>query len=72
MIDAHPTLVVDPLEVDAQHLADAFGDADPVFSEVVLRAVRLYCLIQPRSLAAVNRGTWAVACLADALGPGVS
>lgn len=57
----------DPLEVDAQHLADAFADADPVFAEVVRRALRLYALVMPANLSGIDRGTWCVACLADAL-----
>ena len=72
MIDTHSRRVMDPLELDAQHLADAFGDSDPVFREVVLRSLRLYSLVMPANLAGVNKGTWAVASLADALNAGAS
>ena len=69
MIDTHSVRVVDPVEADAQRLADAFAFADPVFTELVLRSLRLYALVMPRSLSDIDRGTWAVACLADALNP---
>lgn len=69
MIDTYSRRVSDPLELDAQHLADAFSDADPVFTEVVRRALRLYALVMPANLRDIDRGTWAVACLADALAP---
>ena len=69
LLDTHSRRA-DLLEIEARQLAEAINGCDPVWADLIRKALRIYCLVSAHQLNETPGGTWALASLADALTEG--